>query len=700
MGYLTRTIIFLVIFACNMAVAFADMTYKNSSNQNLFFKTDQDIKVKLYVSPADIKTFNKTVQLLNKRDWSEALSWADSIKSENLKDAMVEYVLWKKYTNLSQNSAETEFDNLLNFIIRHQYLPNIRDLKVKAENMYINNNIPYQFAEKYFNTIDPINTRTAIRVLKDKHSLAANKNDPKLINEITSTFHDYDFSNDELVDFMAHFDSYLNEQNYAKKVENLLWDKKFDDAKLLMGRLSNENRILYSGIIEINKNPKYINNILRSIPKNLRENELLLYTRLVYKHKNKNSKDVVKMLLELKKETSHPAKWWVYQKYYARELMKDKDYKKSYFLSINNNLKKGTADYSEAEWMAGWIALTFLNKPKDAYYHFYNMYNAVSYPISKSRGAYWAGRAMEADKNTKEAVNWYNIAAQYPLYFYGQLSYHAKNELLGIPSLADKNPLPDPPKFTKEEETAALENNIVKIAYLMAKCGGNRNDYTNLFMTAINSAKTKGEISAIFEIIKNTEDEILITKLAKHLTYKDVYFVDNLFPVLNIINTENPNSHLIHSIIKQESGFHVSAKSRVGATGFMQLMPATAKEVCKRMKIKYNNRLLKTNPAYNILLGSYYINSLIKRFNGSQILAIASYNAGAVPVNRWIKDYGDPRDMKHIKDIVNWIESIGYSETRNYVQRIVEGSIVYEYILEKSNPVIKNPDTNKNANNK
>ena len=118
------------------------------------------------------------------------------------------------------------------------------------------------------------------------------------------------------------------------------------------------------------------------------------------------------------------------------------------------------------------------------------------------------------------------------------------------------------------------------------------------------------------------------------------------------------------------------------------------------MKLKYNETLLRTNPAYNILLGSYYINSLIKRFDGSQILAIASYNAGSAPVNRWIKDYGDPREMKHIQDIVNWIELISYSETRNYVQRIVEGSIVYEYILEKSNSIIKNPDTNKNAENK
>ena len=279
---------------------------------------------------------------------------------------------------------------------------------------------------------------------------------------------------------------------------------------------------------------------------------------------------------------------------------------------------------------------------------------------------------------------------------------HAKNELLGIPSLISKNPLPEPPQFTKIEEENVLNNNVVKMAYLLAKYGNSKNDSYKLFLSAINSAQSKGEMSAIFEIAKSTNQEELISKLAKQLTYKDVYFIDNLYPLLNIINLENPNSHLVHSIIKQESGFHISARSHVGATGFMQLMPQTAKSVAKQMKLTYNLRELRTNPAYNILLGSYYINSLIKQFDGSQVLAIASYNAGPGAVNRWIKEYGDPREMSDIKYIVNWMELISYAETRNYVQRIIENSIVYEYVLEKfnnnNNQLASNNVTNQDGN--
>ena len=142
--YLKTILLYTIIYAIFLNISYANLAYKNDvdDNKNIFFKSNQDIKLKLQVEPADVKTFNKTVDLLKKNQWEDALSWADSIKSEHLKDAMVEYVLWRKYTNLPQSSAEYEFNNLLNFIQTHQYLPNINTLKRKAESMYLNNNIP------------------------------------------------------------------------------------------------------------------------------------------------------------------------------------------------------------------------------------------------------------------------------------------------------------------------------------------------------------------------------------------------------------------------------------------------------------------------------------------------------------------------------------------------------------------------------
>jgi len=669
-----RLFLFLLLFFVHSGNTNAAFN-ASDKNKNLFFKTNDDIKVRLKVKNSDIKTFNKVLEYIKKYNWIDAFSWADSIESEHLKDAMVDYVLWKKYSQLSYSGADLEFSDFLEFIPTHLYLPNIKDLRMKAEQIYTGKNIPYQFVEEYFKKVKPLTARAMIKNLLNK---------PITASDVINALLDYSFENDEMSYFISKFGMYLTEANYATKVGKLLWDKEYQKAIFLMNKLNHDNRLLYAAIIDMNKNPKNIDNALKAIPWHLRNNELLLYTKFINYHKTKNTQKALAILLSLNElQIKRPDKWWVYRNYYARELINSKDYKNAYTLVNKHGFKTRVDNYHEAEWMAGWIALTFLHDAKTGYTHFVKMYNSVGHPVYKSKAAYWAGRALESLGNKKEATGWYEIGARYPIYFYGQLAFYERNSLLNVPKSKQKNPLPSPPIFTKEEENRAIGSDIVKIAYIMEKCDDNPDDYTSLFRSAINLARTKGERSAIFEVIKNTGNEALITKMAKYLANKNIYFIDNLFPVLHMVNLKNSDSILIHAIIKQESGFHVLAESSSGAIGFMQLMPDTAKGVAKKLGIKYNEKSLRTNPEYNILLGSYYINSLIKQYNGSQVLAIAAYNAGPTATNKWISTHGDPRQMKNTKSIVNWIELIRYKETRDYVQRIIENAVVYEHVLTK-----------------
>ena len=211
---------------------------------------------------------------------------------------------------------------------------------------------------------------------------------------------------------------------------------------------------------------------------------------------------------------------------------------------------------------------------------------------------------------------------------------------------------------------------------------GKRTEANEIYKELISKIlKNKGEIAEVVEIASLSDDEKLIVPLSKLASYKSVFFVDYLFPILRMVKKTDKNIALIHSIIKQESGFIVHAESSVGAIGFMQIMPATAKSLCKQLKITYNQYKLKHDPQYNIKLGSFYINQLINQFNGSKILAIASYNAGPKATNKWINDFGDPRQSQNMEEVIDWMESITYKETRNYVQRILENLIVYEYRL-------------------
>jgi soluble lytic murein transglycosylase len=136
-----------------------------------------------------------------------------------------------------------------------------------------------------------------------------------------------------------------------------------------------------------------------------------------------------------------------------------------------------------------------------------------------------------------------------------------------------------------------------------------------------------------------------------------------------------PEPALVLSVMRQESEFYPRARSPVGALGLMQLMPATARHTAKGMGLPFNRDRLTEDPDYNVRLGQAYLNELLGRFGGSYILALAAYNAGPSRAESWIKLFGDPRDPKI--DPINWIERIPFSETRNYVQRILESLVVY-----------------------
>ena len=131
---------------------------------------------------------------------------------------------------------------------------------------------------------------------------------------------------------------------------------------------------------------------------------------------------------------------------------------------------------------------------------------------------------------------------------------------------------------------------------------------------------------------------------------------------------------LVHAIIRQESSFAPQARSPVGAAGLMQVMPATAKATARRIGAKHSAKALH-DPAHNLRLGTAYVADLLDQYGGSVLMAAAAYNAGPGRVRSWVNWLGDPRDRD--RDIANWVESIPFRETRNYVQRVLEATLVY-----------------------
>jgi soluble lytic murein transglycosylase len=332
------------------------------------------------------------------------------------------------------------------------------------------------------------------------------------------------------------------------------------------------------------------------------------------------------------------------------------------------------ADFADAEFVAGWLSLRYLDEPARALEHFTRLVDGVSYPVSVSRGRYWQGRAAEAMGQANDAERYYRLAAVHQTAFYGQLAIARLGDT--APPLLDLPPSPVP---TEADAIAFESRPVARALRLLAEQG---EDY--LFRVFIYHLDDELEDAA---------DSLLLAQLAQDYGYlrqgvraaKAASYRWNILPEVSypVIDLPPPSGRiepepaLVHAIIRQETEFDPRAISGAGARGMMQMMPATARQTARRLGLPYRYEALTYDAEYNMRLGRYHLQEVIDEFDGSYILAMAAYNAGGHRARRWIEDYGDPRSPD--VDPIDWMESIPFSETRNYVQRVLENVQVYRW---------------------
>ena len=357
--------------------------------------------------------------------------------------------------------------------------------------------------------------------------------------------------------------------------------------------------------------------------------------------------------------------WWNERQQLARELLAAGRAADAYAVVVQHGLTKGVA-FAEAEFLAGWIALRHLKKPADGLKHFQTLYDGVSTDLSKSRAAYWLGRAHEAAAHPKEALEWFGRAASYGQTFYGQIAARR------LPGGAAR--LPSDPAVSPADQQALAGRELVTVARYLGQAG----DFprTQPFLLRLARMVTgPGETALLAQLAVDLKRPDVALTIARRAVQSGVTLFDAAFPVVDLGATGSIERALALAITRQESSFNSAAVSPSGALGLMQLMPPTAREVAGKLSLPYVQDKLTRDPAYNVQLGTQYLAEMLQRFGGSYELAAAAYNAGPGRVSSWLKSIGDPRAGKI--DMVDWIEMIPLRETRDYVQRIMEGVGVY-----------------------
>jgi soluble lytic murein transglycosylase len=357
--------------------------------------------------------------------------------------------------------------------------------------------------------------------------------------------------------------------------------------------------------------------------------------------------------------------WWNERQQLARDLLSAGRTADAYAVTVQHGQTKGIA-FAEAEFLAGWIALRHLKKPADAQKHFQTLYDGAPTENSKSRAAYWLGRTDEAASRKKEAQEWYSRAAAFGQTFYGQLAGH---KLPGGSRQAPSDPI-----ASDADQQALSGRELVTVARWIGQSGDS--ERTRPFLLRLARMVTgPGETLLLAHLASELKRPDIALVIARRATDSGVTLFDASFPVIDLGPTGSVERALALAVTRQESGFNAAAVSSSGALGLMQLLPTTAREVATKMSLPFVQDKLTRDPQYNVTLGSQYLAQMLQRFGGSYELALAAYNAGPNRVARWLDTMGDPRSGKI--DMVDWIEMIPLRETRNYVQRIMEGVGVY-----------------------
>jgi len=362
---------------------------------------------------------------------------------------------------------------------------------------------------------------------------------------------------------------------------------------------------------------------------------------------------------------------WVERQILARKLLRLGQSDLAYRTAANHGQAAAGESRQDAEFLAGFIALRRLNDPATAERHFATVGRDSVSVITRARSAYWEGRALQARQEARRARDRFAAAAGLPVAFYGQLAALALGE--DGPRLAARiNATPAIP-LPRDRQAAFAGSELARAVQTLADLGDTRR--ARVFLLRIEDlardATDRAMAARLANAIGRPDHAVWI---ARRAGADGVILMPEGWPTPYAPPVASPERAVVFAITRQESNFDSEAVSGAGARGLMQLMPATAQTVARRLNIRHQLGMLTADPQHNMRLGSAYLDQMLARFGGSLPLAAAAYNAGPGRVDEWLGAYGDPRMGT---DPLDWIEMIPFTETRNYVQRVIENVMVY-----------------------
>jgi soluble lytic murein transglycosylase len=476
---------------------------------------------------------------------------------------------------------------------------------------------------------------------------------------------------------LREFGAALTRADHKYRTDRLLYAESFDSA-LRAAALAGPDIAALARARVAAARGQLTPALVMTVPPPLRNDPGLLFTRIQDARRSNRAYEAA-VLLELaprdREALVNPDRWWSERRKVAGELLDLDEPRLAFELCDNIVRPDDPANQVDANFVAGWIALRFLNRARAAALRFERAAEVAGTPISIARAAYWRGRAAEALGDSDDAKVYYEAAASEPIAYYGQLAARR----LGEKRLALRTPITAAEGDRRDEAVRAAE---------ALYADGLDNLASRLAFDAARQWRDESQLAAMADVVKRFGDAATEVVFGKIATIRGYHFDAMAFPFSGV-PAFPPLAHSadlahVYAVARQESEFIWQASSGAGAKGLMQLLPSTAASTARRAGVAFDYARLLVDPAFNTQLGAAFLGQVLEDESGSDALAFAAYNAGGGRVAQWIAAHGDPRTGS--ADLVDWIERIPYDETRDYVERVSENLSVYRQRLADEPP--------------
>ena len=467
---------------------------------------------------------------------------------------------------------------------------------------------------------------------------------------------------------LAAFRELLTPEDHRARMDRRIGAKDFSGAMRAADRLGKAEVSIIKACKGVADNNSKSLALLDTVPMAARQDLGYTLCRLQWLMRHDRFADAIRLMQTASPETmafQDTDEWWRYRRTLARELLDLGEPKTAYEIVYSAAPPDNPYYRAEFHFMAGWIALRFLADPATALVHFAHVDDGSANPIVLARAAYWRGRAHEAAGQTEDMRAHFEAAARHSTAYYGQLA----RARLGLSELE----LQTPP-----EHASAASVELIRAAELLYAIG--ERDLVLSFLTGLaEQSDDAAGLASLAELAARNDDArtaLLIGKsaLARGLPLDVHAFPDVGVPPCSPIGPALSRS-IVYSVARTESEFNQRVVSPAKAVGLMQVTPEAGRDTAKRFGVTYDWDRLVSDPVYNTQMGAAELAALLQEYRGSYIMSFAGYNAGRGRVQKWIAQYGDPRDAK--VDAIDWVERIPFPETRNYVQRVMENLQVY-----------------------